>query len=163
MSCLRLAPSFAFLAGAAMLAAAAPALAGTFDDLAGSWSGTGSVTTSDGGRESIRCLVTNSVSREGASMRQIMRCASDSYKFDIGSTVTADGDAISGSWSESTRGVTGAVSGSAGNGRVHARVQGAGFTAQIDMAARGNVQSVNIRPTGTDVTQVSLNMRRRGG
>ena len=40
-----------------------------------------------------------------------LRCASDSYKFDLASDITTDGANISGSWNETTRGVIGSLSG----------------------------------------------------
>ena len=40
-----------------------------------------------------------------------LRCASDSYKFELASDITSEGGNISGSWNETTRGVVGSLSG----------------------------------------------------
>jgi hypothetical protein len=49
-------------------------------------------------------------------MRQELRCASDSYKFETSTNITQSGDQLLGNWSENTRHVVGRVSGRATNG-----------------------------------------------
>src|SRR5262245_55308147 len=70
---------------------------------AGNWSGNGKITTNDGNSERIRCRSNNASTAKGLALS--LRCASDSYKFDLASDVTNDGGNISGSWNETTRGV----------------------------------------------------------
>jgi len=56
----------------------------------------------DGSTEKIRCRATYAVGAGGtASTRGSL--ASDSYKFDLGSNVIAEGGSLSGTWSESSR------------------------------------------------------------
>ena len=52
---------------------------------------------------------------------------------------------LSGTWSESSRGVTGNLEGRGGNGNFQVVATAPGFTANISLTTRGNRQSVVIR------------------
>ena len=54
--------------------------------------------------------------------------------------------AISGSWSESSRGINGNLAGRASSGNFQVVASAAGFSANISLTTRGNKQSVVIRP-----------------
>jgi hypothetical protein len=137
-------------------------MTGPFSGMAGRWSGGGVITMTNGATERIRCGATYAVPPSGAALSQSLRCASVSYRLNVSSHVVAyPGGAISGSWSEATRGVSGTVSGRATRGGFQAYVTGAGFTAGIAIGTRGRSQSVAIRPqAGTDVSYVSITMRK---
>lgn len=133
-----------------------------FAGLAGYWSGGGAITMTNGASERIRCKATYAVNATGRAMNQSLRCASDSYKLDIRSNIIAGGGgSISGSWSETTRNVSGNISGRASRTEIQVQVAGGGFTASLDVRTRGNNQSVTIRPHGgTDVAAVSISLRK---
>jgi hypothetical protein len=152
---------FALVAGTLMLGAptAVFAQAGPFGGFAGSWAGSGTVAMSDGSSERIRCKANYSVGEGGSSVQQTLRCAGDSYKFDISSAVTSQDGNISGSWSESSRNVKGNLEGRAGAGQLTAQVQAAGFVANLHMTTRGNRQSVSISSPG-EFRNVSVNLVR---
>ncbi len=130
----------ASVSGSASHAQSAP-----FAGLAGYWSGVGTVTLDDGSTERIRCRASYAVSGNGAGLNQTLVCASDSYKFDLKTNVIAEQGSISGSWSESSRGINGNLSGRANNGNFHVVATAAGFTANISLTTHGNRQSVVIR------------------
>lgn len=94
-------------------------------------------------------------------MRQHLRCASASSVFDVQSDVVYRGGAISGVWSETTRNVSGEVSGIVSRGRVSARVSGGLFTADLSLVTIGNSQKVRIIPQGSDVRGVTVSLKRR--
>jgi hypothetical protein len=135
--------------------------AGGFGSLSGSWAGGGTISLSSGANERIRCRAVYDVSGGGRALQLSIRCASDSYNFDLAGSVVSQGGTLSGTWSESTRGVNGTVSGRAGGNQIQAYAQGAGFSATLSMATQGNRQSVVIRPTGADITAVSIALARR--
>jgi hypothetical protein len=135
--------------------------AGPFGSLHGSWTGGGTISLASGANERIRCRAGYDVGSGGRALQLSIRCASDSYNFDLAGSVVAQGGALSGTWSESTRGVNGTVSGRAGGNQIQAYAQGAGFSATLSLATQGNRQSVVIRPTGADVTQVAITLSRR--
>ena len=114
--------------------------------MAGVWSGGGTVTLDDGSTERIRCRATYAVGAGGNGLNQSLTCASDSYKFNLSEQCRrASGGALSGNWSESSRGVTGNLEGRGGNGNFQVVASAAGFTANISLTTRGNKQSVVIR------------------
>ncbi len=157
--------SFAFAVVAALAAVSVQTCEayaeGPFSQFAGVWSGGGTIALSNGTRERIRCRVTYSVANAGTLLQQSLVCASDSYKFDVSSQVQVQGSQLSGSWTETTRNVTGNVSGRVGDGIIRATVMGATFSAGLSLAVRGNSQSVVIRPqAGTDVLEVLVRLRR---
>lgn len=131
-----------------------------FASLAGSWSGSGTIAMNDGHNERIRCKAQYEVTPSGIIMHQNLRCASDSYKFEVKSSLQADGNNILGTWSETTRQVTGDVTGTISGGNISTSVKGTGFTATLAVQTRGNSQSVSIVPTGTDIQSVKVEMKR---
>jgi len=147
---------------AAFALAAAPAFAqtGPFGVLAGTWSGEGTITTANGGSERIRCRAKYTVSEGGRAFQQALTCASDSYKFEISSNVETDGARVTGTWSEATRGVSGNLSGRVSGPNISAMVEAQGFQAGVAVNTRGRSQSVNIKPGGTDITDVTVNLHK---
>jgi hypothetical protein len=132
-----------------------------FAGLAGAWNGSGTITMSNGASERIRCRAGYTVSNQGMNLQQDLRCASDSYRFDVTSSVGYDNGTIFGTWTETTRNATGSVSGRASGGNLQANIQGIGFLATLTVSTRGSSQSVAIRPQGTDVSAVAITLSRR--
>jgi hypothetical protein len=131
-----------------------------FAGLSGSWSGGGSLRSASGQRERIRCRANYQVDENGTRLRQSLRCASDSYRFDVSGNIAADGGALSGTWSEASRNVSGSVSGRVNDGQIHARIDGAGFSANLIVSTRGDRQSVSIESPGHEITEVSVALTR---
>src|ERR1700693_571648 len=115
--------------GAALLfsVSAGHAQSSPFAGFSGVWSGNGKVSLSDGSSERIRCRATYAVDGTGRALQQTLRCASDSYKFDLSSNVTSDGNNISGRWSETSRNIVGNLQGSAGGRAIDGAGEGGGF------------------------------------
>jgi hypothetical protein len=135
---------------------------GPFSALSGSWSGAGTIKKSNGGNERIRCR--SAFEPTGAvNLSLRLRCASDSYNFDLTAGVAYQGGAISGSWQESTRNVNGGISGhSASEGRqVEAVAQTIGVTSNITLITRGNHQSVSILTPGTEVPEITVSLEKK--
>src|SRR4051812_13954065 len=118
---------------------------GPFAGMAGVWSGGGTVTLDDGSSERIRCRATYAVGNGGNGLNQSLTCASDSYRFNLASNVVASGGSLSGTWSESSRGITGSLEGRGANGNFQVVASAPGFSANITLTTRGNRQSVVIR------------------
>ena len=140
----------------------AVAASSPFAGLSGAWSGSGTVTLSGGASERIRCRATYVVGNGGNQLQQSLRCASDSFTFELRSNVNHAAGQISGNWSELTRNVGGNISGRAGNGRIQALVDGPAFAASLALTMQGDRQSVLIRSDGTALTQVSITLNRNG-
>src|SRR3954453_11529943 len=129
-----------------------------FTAMAGSWSGGGVLTTSDGAQEPLRCRASYDVA--GSGLRLNLKCASQSYNFDLAGDVEYRGGAISGSWRESSHNASGSISGRANGEHIEAAARGDAFSADLSLTTRGGRQTVSIRPQGTNVSAVSLALER---
>jgi hypothetical protein len=139
------------------------ATAGPFSGLAGSWSGGGHISLANGTKERIRCRAHYSVGSDGNALQQSLRCASDSYNFELHSDVESHGGRISGNWNESTRQIGGTLSGRARHGRIEVSVQNPNFSARLTLISHGHHQSVIIRSSGGgQFTGASISLARRG-
>jgi hypothetical protein len=119
------------------------AQSGPFAPMAGSWSGGGVVTLDDGSTERIRCRA--KYAPIGPTMEMSLTCASDAYKFNLGANVRAEGSAITGSWSEASRNISGSLQGRGGGGNFEVVASAAGFNASIALRTSGNKQTVTMR------------------
>ena len=136
---------------------ASNAQSGPFIGFNGAWSGNGTVALSDGTTERIRCKADYVVDGSGLGLKQTLKCASDSYKFDLTSDVRSQGDRISGSWSEASRNVFGNLQGTAGGGRIEVFVEANGFAANLTLQTNGNRQTVQISSKG-EIRGVNITM-----
>jgi hypothetical protein len=132
-----------------------------FAQMAGSWSGGGTLSLSSGTRERLRCRAHHAVGRGGSSLSLSIRCASDSYRFDLSSNVVNRRGRIYGRWRESSNGVSGTVAGRAAGGRIRAVARSDMFTAGLAITTNGSRQSVTITPRATFIRGVYIALRRR--
>ena len=154
----RLLGSAVLAASMLLLASPGQAQSGPFANLAGAWSGSGKILVKDGGSESIRCRATYTVA--GAGLNQVLRCASDSYRFDLTTNVTAAGNTLSGNWSETSRNVNGTLGGRINGETIDALVEANGFSATLNMRTSGNRQTIAIRSMNTDLRGVDITLTR---
>jgi hypothetical protein len=139
----RLLMAAAVLLAGAMTGSPVRAASGPFAALAGNWAGGGTVTLDDGSKERLRCRA--SYEPAGPSMTMTLTCASDAYKFQLSANVIDQGGAISGSWSEASRGVAGTLSGHGGGENFEVTASAATFNANISLRTAGNKQSIVMR------------------
>jgi len=130
---------------------------GPFAGFDGAWTGTGTVALSDGSTEHIRCKANYKVNGTGMGLKQKLDCASDSYKFDLTSDVTSNGERISGNWSEASRNIFGNLQGTAGGGQIDVFVEANGFAATLVLRTNGNKQTVEISSKG-EIRGVNITM-----
>ena len=138
--------------------------AGPFERLAGHWVGSGTIDLSNGTREPIKCRAAYDLLAERHNLNLNIRCASDSYNFDLYSSAVFAGHAVSGTWNESTHLAGGTISGTADGDHIQVRAESPGFTATLSMTTRGNRQSVVIRTANPDagIKGATINLRRGG-
>lgn len=133
---------------------------GPFAPLGGAWSGSGNILTRDGASERIRCRATNTIAGGGSGLKQVLQCASDSYRFDLTTNVRASGTALSGDWSETSRNVNGTVSGQIRGGKIDAVVEGNGFAASLNMQTSGDRQTIAINSQNTELRGINITLSR---
>lgn len=140
-------------------AAAARAMESPFSNLNGFWSGPGVITLASGVKENIRCRATYSVDRAGINLNIALRCASESYRFELQSSVSHSNGAVSGFWNETTYGVGGTISGNGTPGRIQVRAEGP-FSALLAMSTRADRQSISISSPGSPLSEVAISLNR---
>jgi hypothetical protein len=148
------------VAGLVAAAPASHAQTGPFTGLEGAWSGGGTILVGDNGSERIRCRANYQVDGGGNNLHQTIRCASDSYRFDLSDSLIAEGGRLTGAWQEATRNVGGNIEGRASHGQYNATVTGIGFTASVSMVTHGSRQSIAINSkdaTNLRGVQITLN------
>jgi hypothetical protein len=149
--------SFALL----LFASSARADSGPFAGLAGNWLGGGTISLGNGTNERIRCRATYSVSGDGNVLQQSLRCASDSYRFELSSNVSNLVGQLSGTWSESSRNMSGILFGSASVGRFQVVVTSPSFSANLSLTTHGDRQSVTVTaPPGGQLVGASIALTR---
>ena len=124
------------------------------EDMAGYWTGGGSVHLTNGKTEHVKCQVIYKY--EGAQLRQSMRCASADYSINALAELRVKGNQVSGSWEEKTYAAKGQVSGRFSGDAFALTIQGANFTAAMNLALASCKQSINISPQGLEVSRVSI-------
>jgi hypothetical protein len=137
------------------------AQSGPFADFSGSWSGNGTLRPENGASERIRCNATY----KPAGRRDIelqLRCASDSYNFDLSGQFSADeNNQVSGRWTERTRSTGGTAVGIAQGDRLQLHIESAGFAADVVMVTRNRRQSVDIDSHGAgQVVKATITLNR---
>lgn len=151
-------------AGAALVAlSAAPgkveASASPFLALSGSWSGGGVITMASGAKERIRCRANYNVDRSGSNLDLLLRCASDSFKFELQSNVAHNNGTVTGNWAELTRRVGGNIEGQARGSRIQVRVSGV-ISAMLAVSTNANKQSISIEAPGSEMSAVAISLSR---
>jgi hypothetical protein len=143
----------------AVLALPAPSLAesGPFSGFSGAWTGGGTISMADGSKERLRCRA--NYRSGGTSLQQSLRRASDSYNFELASNVVSSGDRVTGTWSESSRGISGSLEGRASGGRIVVTVDAPGFSANLSLSTHGNRQNVSIT-SQSEIRGISISLNR---
>jgi hypothetical protein len=131
------------LFAASLASSESHAQASPFAPMAGTWSGSGTVTLEDGSSERIRCRA--KYAPIGPTMEMSLTCASDAYKFNLAANVRAEGSAITGNWSEASRNISGSLQGRGSGGNFEVVASAAGFNATIALRTSGSKQSVTLR------------------
>ncbi len=152
---------FAAIALAAAVTAASHASAQSahpFASMKGNWTGTGTITLGSGDKERIRCRANYEV--EGELVRQELRCASDSYKFEMQNELTHNDGQVNGNWNEVSRRASGRIYGRISSGRIEAMAETSGFAATFVLTTRGDQQTVKIESKSSDISDVSISLRR---
>ncbi|KUO62816.1 MAG: hypothetical protein APF80_03825 [Alphaproteobacteria bacterium BRH_c36] len=143
-----------------MAAVPGPLAAAGIHDLAGRWSGWGSVKLTNGATEQVKCVATYFIEKAGSTLDQNLRCASASYKIDAKANYSVTGSRVSGSWEERTHSAKGEVAGQVTDNHFKLLVKGDTFTANMTMSSSACKQSISITPQGLNVDSISIGLRK---
>jgi hypothetical protein len=127
-----------------------------FDNLRGSWSGSGQIRYDDGTAEGIRCNAY--YTGQGAELRLAIRCESGNSKVEIRGQLKAQGEKLTGTWEERTFNASGEANGRVSDDKMSIAVIGGGFKGAMAVSTTGGKQSVNIHAEGIKMKSVSITL-----
>lgn len=127
-----------------------------FDDLLGSWSGSGQIRYESGESEGVRC--TAYYTGGGQRLRLAIRCKSTSNDIEIRGLLTQQADRLSGTWEERTFNAAGEASGRMTSGRMSLSITGGGFSGSMSVAYGGSRQTVVITTQGIPMKSVNVSL-----
>jgi hypothetical protein len=130
--------------------------ANPFTIFGGGWTGSGFIHSSNLTKEQVRCRGTFiPVNMPNIfSLKVELRCAGDSDNFNIQSELIYDGNAISGTWSEISRGINGNVTGTIKGDEIQVVLASDFFTATFAMIIADDKLQINIQSPGSEIAQV---------
>lgn len=151
----------AILAIAAQFHFAQANVSGPITDLAGRWSGAGTVTPASGPSESFKCVATYFPSQDGGRVQQNLRCNSTNYKLEAVSELQIRGNQVTGTWEDKSHALNGVVSGSVTEDGFDILLSGKFFRAQMVVASSRCEQSVTVTPAKADyIRELAASLKR---
>lgn len=158
-----LAAATTFVLATGHLHAEGAAKVNAFSKFVGNWVGNGKIFLSSGKQENIRCRGTFSPNEvlAGVGMKLELRCANDTFNFELQSEINYNGSQVTGNWTERTRGLNGTVSGSIKGDEINAVVESQTFTAMMDLINNGDKQQVRITSPGSEMSDVLIGLIRK--
>jgi len=140
------------------IATVGAASAGPIEDLAGYWTGAGTVLLTNGNTEKVKCAVIYKVGGGSTQIKQTLRCAAADYTINSAAELRVNGAQVSGSWEEKTYSATGEVAGRYTGSSFVLSIKGQNFTAGMNVGLSSCKQSINITPQGLEVKRISMNL-----
>lgn len=146
---------------AMMALAPSPALsASAVQQLAGRWSGWGSVDMQNGSREQVKCVATFFVENGASRVKQNLRCASAGYKIDVRGRFNVKGNSVSGTWEERNHNNAGTVSGKVSGSTFRLAIRGPVLNASMSLATSACKMNINITPVDFNVRRIAIGLRK---
>ena len=113
----------------------------------------------DGTRETIRCKARYKIGSGGEALGINVLCASDSYRVHILSHVVVQGETFSGSWQETTRQISGNLTGDI-PAPYQASLQTLGGGLELGARTNGRQQAITITSQGSDIAGADIVLRK---
>ncbi len=125
--------------------------------LAGTWNGSGQIRTGDGRTEKLSCRAFYTARDSGSGLGVALRCASQSYKIELRSSIRVAAGRVSGSWEERSFNLGGTVTGSASAGALSLLFSG-GTNGSMSVNYSASSQRVSITTSAGGGARVSLSL-----
>jgi hypothetical protein len=138
------------------LVPAAAELSSPFDKVVGRWTGEGRLGMREGNTEIVKCRVTYFLEGDGNQVRQNIRCASTSGSIEIVSSVSHIAGALTGSWRELTRNMSGELEGAVTPHGFKVAVKGADLSANMDIIVKGPRQIIETQFNNSALVGLTL-------
>ena len=127
-----------------------------FDNLLGSWGGSGQIRYDDGRSEDIKC--TAYYTGGGDKLRLAIRCRGDKAEVEIRGELAAQGEKLAGTWEERTFNAAGEASGRFAADKMSLAVTGGGFSGAMTVTTAGAKQVVTISTEGIKMRSVNVTL-----
>jgi hypothetical protein len=136
--------------------ASQPVNALKLQEFIGYWSGAGMVTMANGSTEQLKCVATYKSTQQ--DLRQSLRCASTGYAISAAVELKVTGETVTGTWEEKTYSANGLITGKMTDDGFNLSIKGPNFTADMNLSHTACKQSIDIIPTGVDVSKITIGL-----
>jgi hypothetical protein len=113
--------------------------------LAGRWTGEGRLGLKDSPPETVKCRATYIAVENQDAMKQTIRCATAGGSIEVISTLANAAGQLTGEWKETTRNLSGTLTGTADDKGLQIAVRGDGLSANMGVLVKGDRQIVEIQ------------------
>ncbi len=127
-----------------------------FEKLAGRWVGEGRLGVRDNATESVKCRVTYILAGGQDQLKQTIRCASAGGNIEVQSQVQHVAGALTGSWTELVRNMSGEITGSVTPRGFRVAVKGDSLNANMDIIVLGTKQVIEIQFINSSLIGLTL-------
>jgi hypothetical protein len=136
--------------------------ANPFSKYGGNWTGSGLIHLSNETKERIRCRATFTPTEmiNTFNLKIELRCAGDSYNFDVQSDLNYDSGTISGPWNENNLGINGMATGTINGDNIRAVIESLAFNATFELMSQGDKQQIRIQSPGSEISAVFIFLNR---
>lgn len=114
--------------------------------LAGRWTGEAVMTSISGDPESFKCVVTYLPSKDGAGMKQNLRCKGTSIRLEAATLLQVEGTKVTGRWEDKINSLGGIVRGDVTEDGFEVLLGGRFFQAKMAVAGSECAQQVTVSP-----------------
>jgi hypothetical protein len=115
-------------------------------NLAGKWSGQGTMVPISGRNEQFRCIITYAVGEAAAHVRQHLRCQGDSRNFDAVTRLDIHANKVTGVWAENIHAIGGTLTGHVTEKGFHLQLRSAFFDAKMSVVVSHCQQTIKVVP-----------------
>lgn len=126
----------------------------------GYWSGRGTIHTTSGEKEALKCKATYFLDKNGVDLKQNLRCASESYSIKARSRYHTDGKEITGNWIEETFEIKGNVTGQSKGNKMELSVRGQHVNAEMSITVKRCSQTISIYPKDAPIKLIEMSFGR---
>jgi hypothetical protein len=126
------------------------------ENLAGRWSGEGTMVPTRGRNEQFRCIITYQVAEEASRVRQHLRCQGDNRNFDAVTRLDIDEDKVTGVWADNVYSISGTLYGKVTDKGFNIQLTSYYFDAKMSVVSSNCHQTVKVTPNDSSVGMKEL-------
>ena len=116
------------------------------ENLAGKWSGDGTMVPTSGRNEQFRCIITYQVGEDASRVRQHLRCQGDNRNFDAVTRLDIDENKVTGVWADNVYSISGTLYGNITDKGFNIQLRSAYFDAKMSVVSSDCQQTVKVIP-----------------